>query len=317
MRLRPQTRLSKGLAASGLTMGVAAGALGGVAAASTDALPGDTLYGLKRGMEDLRLDFAGGDIDRGEVYLDRAATRLNEARRLMERARSGRLDPDSLDEVHRALASLRDDAAEGHRLLSDAYEADGSLAALRPLSAFTEAHGDTWERLRWQLPIELHDISADVSGVFDAMEREIAPHQPLLPERPEATGTADADAARGDDDATTQTADASASATRHPTAAGTPTPEASGGESGTGGAGIGGGTASPGAAWRHDGGLLDGTGLLPTDPLGGTTPDAGAVAETSAPAPQPDGALPKPDVTIPPLVDDLIPKLGLDVGERE
>ena len=46
LKLRPRSRFGKGLAAGGLTVGVAAGALTGVAAASTDALPGDSLYGL-------------------------------------------------------------------------------------------------------------------------------------------------------------------------------------------------------------------------------------------------------------------------------
>ena len=59
-KLRPRSRWSKGLAAGGLTVGVAAGAFGGVAAASSDALPGDSLYGLKRGMEDIKLNLARG-----------------------------------------------------------------------------------------------------------------------------------------------------------------------------------------------------------------------------------------------------------------
>lgn len=89
-KLRPRSRWSKGLAAGGLTVGVAAGAFSGVAAASSDALPGDSLYGLKRGMEDLKLGMANDDADRGEIYLDQASTRLQEARRLMERDRAGR-----------------------------------------------------------------------------------------------------------------------------------------------------------------------------------------------------------------------------------
>ena len=65
-KLTPRSRLSRRLAVGGLTMGVAAGAFGGVAAASTNALPGDSLYGLKRGMEDLKLDMAGSDASRGQ-----------------------------------------------------------------------------------------------------------------------------------------------------------------------------------------------------------------------------------------------------------
>lgn len=87
-KLRPRSRWSKGIAAGGLSIGVAAGAFSGVAAASSDALPGDSLYGLKRGMEDLKLNLADDDADRGRIYLDQASTRLSEARRLMERGRA-------------------------------------------------------------------------------------------------------------------------------------------------------------------------------------------------------------------------------------
>ena len=79
-KLRPRSRLTKGLAAGGLSVGVAAGAFGGVAAASSDALPGDSLYGLKRGIEDFKLNYlSDGDDERGVAYLDQASTRLNEA----------------------------------------------------------------------------------------------------------------------------------------------------------------------------------------------------------------------------------------------
>ncbi|WP_237277348.1 DUF5667 domain-containing protein, partial [Streptomyces caniscabiei] len=98
-KLRPRSRLTKGLAAGGLSVGVAASAFGGVAAASSDALPGDSLYGLKRGIEDVKLTLADDSDDRGRLYLDQASTRLGEARRLMERGRSGHLDHESLGGV--------------------------------------------------------------------------------------------------------------------------------------------------------------------------------------------------------------------------
>ncbi|MEV1010167.1 DUF5667 domain-containing protein [Streptomyces sp. NPDC049881] len=296
-RLRPRSRLTKGLAAGGLTMGVAAGAFGGVAAASTDALPGDTLYGLKRGMEDLRLDFADGDTDRGRVYLDHASTRLHEARRLLERGRSGPFGIDDLAEIRRALSNMRDDAAEGHRLLSQAYEADGSLGPMQSLSAFSEGHRATWTLIRRQLPPELRDVGTEVSHVFDRMDDDIAPLQSLLPDEPRGTAAADD---RGGPPART---DATASA---PTAPSSPSPPS--------------GDDSPAAdpderrspAERN--GLLDGVDLL--------GPSAGAPSESAGPSPSaepstPGTGLPRPDITIPPLVDDLLPGLGLDVGERD
>ncbi|MDT0309644.1 DUF5667 domain-containing protein [Streptomyces sp. DSM 44917] len=301
-RLRPRSRLSKGLAAGGLTVGVAAGAFGGVAAASTDALPGDTLYGLKRGMEDLRLDFARGDVDRGRLYLDHAATRLGEAHRLLERDRLGRLDEESLGRIRRALASMRDDAAEGHRLLSQAFHADGGLDPLETLSAFSERHGVTWAAIRDRLPAQLHDVSAEVTEVFDAMEDEIAPLQSLLPD--ERAGAASSGG--GEDSLPVRAPERTAAEPTDGPAA--PEAQEDGGEKGVGDAGA----PSDQPAEEDGGGLLEGTGLLD-----GVAPEpTDERQETQAP----DGLkprLPQPEITIPPLVEDLLPSLGLDVGEAE
>ncbi|CAM5721978.1 hypothetical protein SALBM135S_08756 [Streptomyces alboniger] len=188
-KLRPRSRLSKGIAAGGLTVGVAAGAFGGVAAASSDALPGDSLYGLKRGMEDLKLGMADDDADRGRIYLDQASTRLNEARRLMERGRSGALDHESIGEIRRALTGMRHDASEGHRLLHQAFERDGSLGPIQALSAFSRSHRESWSDLQGRLPVQLGDMSDQVDSVFDAIEDDVEPLRAKLPRVPERGGS--------------------------------------------------------------------------------------------------------------------------------
>lgn len=184
-KLRPRSRWSKGIAAGGLTVGVAAGAFGGVAAASTDALPGDSLYPVKRGMEDIKLGMADEDSDRGELYLDQASNRLSEARRLMERGRTGVLDHESLGAIRRALAGMSHDAAEGHRLLQAAYERDGSLGPMQMLSSFSRSHRDAWGKLREKLPAQLTDVGGEVESVFQAIDEDVAPIQNLLPKPPE------------------------------------------------------------------------------------------------------------------------------------
>jgi Domain of unknown function (DUF5667) len=64
-----------------IVVGVAAGtlALSGVSVASGEAMPGDTLYGMKRSTERAQLALAGSDVSRGQLYLDFARTRLHEA----------------------------------------------------------------------------------------------------------------------------------------------------------------------------------------------------------------------------------------------
>ena len=64
-----------------IVIGVAAGAMAvsGISAASENAAPGDALYGVKRSTEKAQLAMAGSDINRGQLALDFARTRLAEA----------------------------------------------------------------------------------------------------------------------------------------------------------------------------------------------------------------------------------------------
>ncbi|WP_330459149.1 DUF5667 domain-containing protein [Streptomyces sp. NBC_00820] len=290
-KLRPRSRLAKGLTAGGLSVGVAAGAFGGVASASSDALPGDSLYGLKRGIEDFRLNYlSDGDDERGQTYLDQASNRLSEARRLMERGRGTQLDHESLGEVRRTLSGMQRDVTEGHRLLHAAYEADPqSLGPIQALSAFSRSHREAWSALSDKLPLQLGDVKDKVSSVFDAIDEEVAPLQSLLPQAPAATG---------DDGRRSSGTPPTGSSGTHRSA-----------PSGTGSTPSSGKHASPGspsgsATGDTGEGLLGGStgGLL--DP-----PKTGA--EGSSPS-APKSPTSKPDVTLPPLLPGLLPGLGID-----
>ncbi|MEU9503431.1 DUF5667 domain-containing protein [Streptomyces sp. NPDC048196] len=290
-RLRPRSRLSKGLAAGGLTVGVAAGAFTGVAAASSDALPGDGLYGLKRGMEDLKLDMADDDSDRGRLYLDQASTRMFEARRLLERARAADLDHESLGEVRRALSGVKHDAGEGHRLLHAAYERDGSLGPIQALNSFTRSHRGTWSQLRDKLPVQLMDVRDQVSSVFDAIDQEVGPLRSLLPQAPDGKNhprntPASAGTGSGSDSRPAPSGHGSA-ATGHSAGRHAPRPSASPSQ-------------EDGLLGGNTGGLLD-----PQDKSGSPSPhDAG-----HGTGGHPGG---HPDVTLPPLLPGLLPGLGID-----
>ncbi|MFF8609071.1 DUF5667 domain-containing protein [Streptomyces sp. NPDC015346] len=289
-KLRPRSRWSKGIAAGGLTVGVAAGAFGGVAAASSDALPGDSLYGLKRGMEDIKLGMADDDADRGGIYLDQASTRLSEARRLMERGRAGDLDHESLGEIRRVLSGMRHDASEGHRLLRQAYVRDGAIAPMARLNSFAQAHRDTWKGLRDRLPVQLTDVGNEVNDVFVAIDEEVEPLQGMLPRTPEkgAVGTGSPGSSQA----------APSTGTQHPPSSPAAPSAGSSGSTRPAPSGSGSGTGSP-----EDDGLLGGNtgGLLDTPPTGTAPTPSGS---QSAP--------PMPDVTLPPLLPGLLPGLGID-----
>ncbi|GHJ34744.1 DUF5667 domain-containing protein [Streptomyces sp. TS71-3] len=288
--LRPRTRLTKGLAAGGLTVGVAAGAFGGVAAASTDALPGDSLYGLKRSMEDVKLGLADSDSTRGQIYLDQASTRMNEARRLMERRRSGPLDTESVSEVRHALAGMRHDASEGHRLLFAAYKRDGSLAPIEALSSFSQSHRDSWTTLREQLPVQLGDVRDQVTSVLDAIDQEVDPLRRLLPRTP-SQGPGSQRPGAGRDSA-------------GPSGSGNPEPSASGGSKN-------GSREHTGDPEPSTSGSGDGGGLLGTGPGGIFAPPT---TDTDPPSPSAKGgrsSTPEPEITLPPLLPDVL-GLGID-----
>ncbi|MGW4303893.1 DUF5667 domain-containing protein [Streptomyces sp. NPDC004646] len=290
-RLRPRSRLAKGLTAGGLGLGVTASAFGGVAAASSDALPGDHLYGVKRGIEDFRLNYLSeGDGERGQTYLDQASTRLNEARRLMDRGRGGQLDHESIGEIRRTLSGMRQDVTEGHRLLHAAYEADPqSLGPIQALSSFSRSHREAWTSLSDQLPVQLGDVKDQVSSVFDAIDQEVAPLESLLPQPP----------ATGKQDGKRSATPSSSTGTQRPATPSKPGSTPSAGRHASPG------SSPSGSAGDRDEGLLGGsTGGLLDPPKSGSDQGGSPSADKSPSA--------KPDVTLPPLLPGLLPGLGID-----
>ncbi|MFG1668235.1 DUF5667 domain-containing protein [Streptomyces sp. Y7] len=292
-KLRPRSRLAKGLTAGGLSVGVAAGAFGGVAAASSDALPGDSLYGLKRGIEDFKLNvLSDGDDERGRGYLDQASTRLSEARRLMERDRGGQLDHESMAEIRRALYGMRHDASEGHRLLREAYERDpDSLGPIQALSAFSRSHRAMWGNLRERLPLQLGDVGDEVSSVFDAIDEEVAPLESLLPEQPAKSGEGKRHGGSGSASTGTSGSDRSA----RPSAGGSGSSDGNRSSRPSNSADSS-GSESEGLLGGNTGGLLD------------PPKDTGSSGSTSS-SPTPTT---EPAVTLPPLLPGLLPGLGIE-----
>ncbi|MFE9515665.1 DUF5667 domain-containing protein [Streptomyces sp. NPDC006643] len=293
-KLRPRSRWSKGLAAGGLTVGVAAGAFGGVAAASSDALPGDSLYGLKRGMEDFKLGMADEDADRGGLYLDHASTRLSEARRLLERGRSGALDHESLGEIRRALNGMKHDATEGHRLLHQAYEKDGKIKSIATLSSFSESHRAIWNGLRDRLPPQLSDVGSQVNLVFDAIDEDVAPLQSLLPRTPDKDWhSPDPGGPAKESNGSDGKGDS-------------PSPSKSAPDQGRPDSGEKPSPSRPGDS-EHDGLLPGDAGDLLNPPSDNDSPSA----------PGQGGIPPAPDVTLPPLLPGLLPGLGIDTEKAD
>lgn len=103
--------------------------LSGVSAASGDAMPGQTLYDVKRSTERAQLALAGSDLNRGQLHLEFAATRLGEAAATTDDAARTR----GLDEMDAATLA-------GARLLGGVAVQRHTLAPLDAVDAFVGPH---------------------------------------------------------------------------------------------------------------------------------------------------------------------------------
>lgn len=103
----------------------------GVAIAAERALPGDTLYGVKRAAEGVQLQLTGDDTEAGLLHLQFAATRLQEVRRLVQEAGEDAAN----GRVRGALRAMDAETTAGAGLLTRAYLARPALAASASESA--------------------------------------------------------------------------------------------------------------------------------------------------------------------------------------
>lgn len=103
--------------------------LSGVSAASGDAMPGQALYDVKRSTERAQLALAGSDLNRGQLQLEFAATRLAEAAATDDPAARER----GMDEMDAATLA-------GLRLLGTVAVERHSLTPLDAVDAFVGPH---------------------------------------------------------------------------------------------------------------------------------------------------------------------------------
>jgi hypothetical protein len=149
---------------------VAVSLLGGTGAAlaSSTALPGQTLYPLKRGVEDVRLAVAGSDAARGATELDLARTRLDEAERLLVAEGGGSPEP-----ARRSLEEFSSTALSGVRLLLRAYDAEDDEAHLREVTTFLDATLPRLQRLQAEAPDGLDPAIARLVGDLGSLQARL------------------------------------------------------------------------------------------------------------------------------------------------
>lgn len=135
------------IAASAL---VAIGATTSAAVASQDAVPGDTLYPIKRLVEDVRTTLHFDDTARGESQLEIAGGRLDE---LSELARAKGTDSN----LERALIDFRADTNKAAKTLIGRHEETGEQAPLVTLDEFSASSLERLGTISAALPSNVLD----------------------------------------------------------------------------------------------------------------------------------------------------------------
>jgi hypothetical protein len=158
--------------------------LGGAVWASQRALPGDTLYGLKRATESARLSFASSDTARAKLYLGFAGTRVEEARTLVERSvtessalsAGARVSSSTAAAVRRTLGSSDSDIRAATRLLTTDAVRTRSGSGLATIRRWAPSQVSRLRQLATMLPSGAlrHRAAASSQLVEQAAHRALA-----------------------------------------------------------------------------------------------------------------------------------------------
>jgi hypothetical protein len=123
-------------------------AAGGGMFASRDALPGDSLYGVKRVAESAGTALTFDDVARAARHLELASTRLNEVEQLVDEKRSEQADPTLVSD---AILDFDSSTGEGSALILTEDEAHDP-ARLADLQAWAAEQVSRLSTLRSGLP---------------------------------------------------------------------------------------------------------------------------------------------------------------------
>ena len=144
------------------------GATATMAVAAQTSLPGESLYGVKRGIEAAQVRLAGDDAARGRTLLAQAETRLDE----LEQVAAGdggtdKLAPDTLD-------AFTDQSGDGVRSLLRAYEGGGSQQDVQAARDFTVRSMERLDALEPQLPASARDELLAAGRTLTDLDMEIS-----------------------------------------------------------------------------------------------------------------------------------------------
>lgn len=168
-RRRTERRLTVGVAALAIIGGTA-----GTALASQSALPGQSLYPVKRAIENVKAGFSIGDDAKGSTLLSDANTRLEEVSKLSRSSSSAK----DQEEISKTLTTFADQAQKASDLLLSDYQSDHDAASIQKLHDFTAASIDQLTELQPVLPEQAENAlsaAAQALLMIDSAARNLCP----------------------------------------------------------------------------------------------------------------------------------------------
>lgn len=141
------------------------GATTSMAMAAQSALPGDTLYPVKRAIENVHTGLSVGEAQKGSTLLDNAGGRLDE---VAELSRGGDLQDNLV--IADTLNDFTDQAAEASDLLLADYAQSGDQDSIDQLRAFTASSLDQLTELEQLVPPEARDELMHAAQVVIAID---------------------------------------------------------------------------------------------------------------------------------------------------
>ena len=161
----PRRRTATAVAAACIVLGSTAG----VAAASQAALPGQALYPVKRGIENIQLAIAGSQHAKGSQYLDQASTRLDEISDLTVAHAD---DPTTPTLVRETLESFANDAGDGADALMSAYRSNHDDASISELRQFTVESAKRLDALTGSVPSSAAEALSNAASVLSDLDKQ-------------------------------------------------------------------------------------------------------------------------------------------------
>src|SRR3954451_1617011 len=153
----------------------------GSAAAAQQAMPGDTLYGMKRSIENVSTNVSVGDDSRGRRDLEHAMTRLSEVRQLAD---SG----GNVGTINATLDDFSAQARKGVSRLVASYQQDGDTSSITAITTFITNARQALGELAPKLPPESLKSGVEALATIDQLSQHTTAACPKCDAPKAATG---------------------------------------------------------------------------------------------------------------------------------